>query len=131
MHCVITDILCELPFHGVDLPLTCPIPAYWMRHPDHLDLCATPTSSAINIPVTGASSAKPLSRGGRGPYASSHSMVSTSPYSRPGQHDFDLSIEGKFQVRRKNYGVLYDVPNFPFGTQVALSRHFGKCNENC
>ncbi|KAJ7738188.1 hypothetical protein B0H16DRAFT_1465948 [Mycena metata] len=42
MHSAITDILRELPFHGVDLPLPCPIPAYWMCHPDHLDLMCHP-----------------------------------------------------------------------------------------
>ncbi|KAJ7699146.1 hypothetical protein B0H16DRAFT_1484264 [Mycena metata] len=42
MHSAITDILRKLPFYGVDLPLPCPIPAYWMPHPDHLDFMRHP-----------------------------------------------------------------------------------------
>ncbi|KAJ7713873.1 hypothetical protein B0H16DRAFT_1478351 [Mycena metata] len=82
MHSAITNILCELLFHGVDLPLPCPIPAYWMRHPDHLDFMCHPDQFGNGYTSDGGFIGEATESWGRGPYASSHSMVSTSPYSR-------------------------------------------------
>ncbi|KAJ7712331.1 hypothetical protein B0H16DRAFT_1479521 [Mycena metata] len=116
MHCVITDILCELPFHGVDLPLTCPIPAYWMRHPDHLDFMRHPDQFGNRYTSDGGFIGEATESWGSWalrelPFYGVDLPLFTYELHRtgPGQHDFDLSIEGTFQVRRKNYGVLYDV----------------------
>ncbi|KAJ7724523.1 hypothetical protein B0H16DRAFT_1472375 [Mycena metata] len=116
MHSAINDILRELPFYGINLPLPCPIPAYWMCHPDHLDFMRHPNQFSNGYASNGCFIGEATESWGR-------SVVCELPFygvdlplfayelhrTSPGQHDFDLSIEGTFQVRRKNYGVLYDV----------------------
>ncbi|KAJ7729137.1 hypothetical protein B0H16DRAFT_1470121 [Mycena metata] len=116
MHSAINDILRELPFYGVDLPLPCPIPAYWMRHPDHLDFMRHPDQFGNGYASDGRFIGKATESWGR-------SVVRELPFygvdfplfayelhrTGPGEHDIDLSIEGTFQVRRKNCWVLYDV----------------------
>ncbi|KAJ7751659.1 hypothetical protein B0H16DRAFT_1724014 [Mycena metata] len=116
MHSAITDILRELPFHGVNLPLPCPIPAYWMRHPNHLDFMCHPTQFGNGYPSDGGFIGKATESWGSWAL---HELpfygVGLPPFAYElhctglGEHDFDLSIEGTFQVRRKSCGVLYDV----------------------
>ncbi|KAJ7712101.1 hypothetical protein B0H16DRAFT_1479745 [Mycena metata] len=107
MHSAITNILCELPFHGVDLPLPCPIPAYWMRHPDQFGNGYTSDGGFIGEATEswGSWALRELPFYGVDLPLFAYELHRTGP----GEHDFDLSIEGTFQVRRKNCGVLYDV----------------------
>ncbi|KAJ7770720.1 hypothetical protein B0H16DRAFT_1452135 [Mycena metata] len=127
MHSAITDILRELPFYGVDLPLPCPIPAYWMRHPDHLDFMRHPDQFGNGYASDGdfigeateswrSWALRELPFYGVDLPLFAYELHRTGP----GEHDFDFSIEGTFKVRRKNCGVLYDVLASSSGKRVNL-----------
>ncbi|KAJ7735212.1 hypothetical protein B0H16DRAFT_1765444 [Mycena metata] len=139
MHSTITNVLRALPFYGVDLPLPPPsIPAYLMRHPEHLEIrhhqgqfrsdggfIGEATESwgdwvFMELPFYGVD-------------------LPLAEYEDHDDHDVYVAIDATFQMaRRKNVGVFYDVyvitflrtsQNFLFGT-LALSCGFGQPNEN-